>query len=69
MSADDETPYAQIFAGLAARERTALKAISDGTYVEKPYVALRRLFELGLIKGNGHRFELTEKGLIVSRFC
>jgi hypothetical protein len=69
LSADDETPYARIFAGLAARERTALKAISNGTYVDKPYVALRRLFELGLINGNGHRFVLTEKGLIVSRFC
>jgi superfamily II helicase len=69
LSADDETPYAQIFAGLAARERIALKAILSGDYVNKPYAALRRLFELGLIKGNGHRFVLTEKGLIVSRCC
>jgi len=69
LNADDEPPYAQIFAGLAGRERIALKAISNGKFVEKPYVALRRLFELGLINGNGHRFVLTAKGIIVSRFC
>ena len=72
MSADNEIPCshcANIFAQLTDEERAALRAILSGKHVAKPYRALRRLFDLGLINSDGERMLLTENGREIVRLC
>jgi len=72
MSADNEIPCshcANIFAQLTDEERAALRAILSVKDLNKPYRALRRLFDLGLINSDSERMLLTENGREIVRLC
>ena len=72
LSDDNEIPLlhcANVFAQLTDEERAALRAILSGKHLNKPYRALRRLFDLGLINSDGERMLLTENGREIVRLC